>query len=196
MAYNSKGTMSVEAPKAKKAERGGARKPGARLGKFHLVERLGRGGMAEVWRAHSMGPKGFRRTAVVKRILPHLAEDPQFVEMFLAEARLSARLEHPNIVAVHELGEDHGDYFIAMEYVRGRDLVTVLRAHDPSRPGGMPETFCPDNVRCRFMGAPGLTSRDVIALLSRVADQGVEVVKTEYLRNFDGIAGYTLSQGQ
>ena len=109
-------------------------KAGGKLGRYTLVERLGRGGMAEVWRAQSSGPGGFKRTVVVKRILPHLAEEPQFVNMFLAEARLSARLEHPNIVAVHELGQVGDEYFIAMEYVRGRDLVTVLRAHHPNGP--------------------------------------------------------------
>ncbi len=63
-------------------------------------------------------------------------------------------------------------------------------------PGGMPETFCPDNVRCRFLSEAPISSREVIALLGRVADRDIEVVKTEYLRNFDGRAGYSLSQGQ
>jgi isocitrate dehydrogenase len=63
-------------------------------------------------------------------------------------------------------------------------------------PNGMAETFCPDNVRCRFMSKSKITDRDVIALLGRVADQKIEVVKTEYLRTFDGEAGFTLSQGQ
>jgi isocitrate dehydrogenase len=63
-------------------------------------------------------------------------------------------------------------------------------------PNGMSETYCPDNVRCRFLGKKPISSREVIALLGRVADHNVEVVKTEYLRNFDGKAGYSLSQGQ
>jgi len=99
-----------------------------RFGKYHLVERLGRGGMAEVWKAKIVGPGGFQRTLVVKRILPHLAEDPHFVDMFMAEARLSARLNHANIVQVYELGDVSGEFFLAMEYVRGRDLVNVMRA--------------------------------------------------------------------
>jgi serine/threonine protein kinase len=98
------------------------------FGKYHLVERLGRGGMAEVWKARIQGPAGFSRTLVVKRILPHLVEDPHFVQMFVAEARLSARLNHGNIVQVFELGDVDGEYFLAMEYVRGRDLVNVVRA--------------------------------------------------------------------
>jgi serine/threonine protein kinase len=98
------------------------------FGKYLLVERLGRGGMAEVWKARIMGPAGFQRTMVVKRILPHLVEDPHFVQMFVSEARLSARLNHANIVHVFELGDVDGEYFLAMEYVRGRDLVNVMRA--------------------------------------------------------------------
>src|SRR4051812_22233079 len=103
--------------------------PTLRFGKYLLVERLGRGGMAEVWKAKILGPAGFQRTVVVKRILPHLAEDPHFVQMFVSEARLSARLSHANIVHVYELGDVAGEYFICMEYVRGRDLVSVMRAH-------------------------------------------------------------------
>ncbi|MDB4964367.1 MAG: serine/threonine protein kinase, partial [Myxococcales bacterium] len=101
---------------------------GQQFGKYQLVERLGRGGMAEVWKAKISGPQGFSRTLVVKRILPHLVEDPHFVQMFVSEARLSARLNHTNIVQVFELGEIGTEFFLAMEYVRGRDLVNVVRA--------------------------------------------------------------------
>ena len=101
------------------------------FGKYLLVERLGRGGMAEVWKARITGPAGFARTMVVKRILPQLVADPSFVEMFVTEARLSARLNHANIVTVFELGTFDGEYYLAMEYVRGHDLMTVLRAHAP-----------------------------------------------------------------
>jgi serine/threonine protein kinase len=98
------------------------------FGKYQLVERLGRGGMAEVWKARVTGPAGFSRTMVLKRILPHLIEDPHFTEMFVAEARLSAKLNHANIVQVYELGDVNGEYYLAMEYVHGRDLVSVMRA--------------------------------------------------------------------
>jgi eukaryotic-like serine/threonine-protein kinase len=99
------------------------------FGKYQLVEKLGRGGMGEVWRAKILGPGGFERQLVVKRILAHLAEEPRFVSMFFAEARLCARLHHPNIVQVYELGEVAGEYFLAMEYVQGRDLSTALAYH-------------------------------------------------------------------
>ena len=97
------------------------------LGNYRLDERLGRGGMAEVWRATLVGSAGFERQLAVKRIRSHLADDPQFVQMFLSEARLTARLHHPNIVQVVELGESDGEYFIAMELVRGHDLQRVSR---------------------------------------------------------------------
>jgi serine/threonine protein kinase len=99
------------------------------LGKYQLIDRLGRGGMAEVWRAKIVGPAGFQRTVVVKQILPHLAEDKHLLDMFVREARLCARLSHSNIVQVFELGDQDGEYFLAMEYVRGQDLVSVLRRH-------------------------------------------------------------------
>jgi tRNA A-37 threonylcarbamoyl transferase component Bud32 len=105
-----------------------ARTRATRFGKYFLVDRLGQGGMAEVWRAKILGPAGFQRTVVVKRILPHLAEDQHFVRMFVSEARLSARLSHANIVHVYELGDVDGEYYLAMEYVHGHDLVSVLRA--------------------------------------------------------------------
>src|SRR5439155_18366679 len=98
------------------------------LGKFLLIERLGRGGMAEVWKARITGPMGFARKVVVKRILPELIEEPRFVEMFIAEARLSAQLNHANVVQVYEFGSVDGEFFLAMEYVHGRDLMAVLRA--------------------------------------------------------------------
>jgi serine/threonine protein kinase len=98
------------------------------FGKYTLVERLGRGGMADVWKARISGPAGFQRTLVIKRILPHLVEDEHFKQMFVAEARLSARLNHANIVQVFELGDVDGEFYLAMEYVRGRDLVNVVRA--------------------------------------------------------------------
>ncbi|MSP62429.1 MAG: hypothetical protein EXR72_19275 [Myxococcales bacterium] len=139
--------MRVDSPTS--AGSRSAPRSGGKLGKYQLIERLGRGGMAEVWKAQSSLPGGFKRTLVVKRILTHLAEDEQFVRMFLAEARLSAQLHHPNIVAVHDLGEADGSYFIAMEYVRGRDLVNVLRAHHPigPPPSGMAALVLRDTAR-------------------------------------------------
>jgi|CXWL01.1.fsa_nt_gi serine/threonine-protein kinase len=83
--------------------------------------------MAEVWLARQTGPAGFQKDLVVKKILPHLATDPAFVEMFLNEARYAALLNHPNLVQIFELGEDTGNYFLVMEHVHGHSLRTILR---------------------------------------------------------------------
>jgi serine/threonine protein kinase len=101
---------------------------GTQLGKYMLQRRLATGGMAEIWLAEQRGPGGFAKELVVKRILPHLANDAKFVEMFLDEARVAAQLTHPNIVQIYDLGEVAGSYFIAMEYIRGHDLELILNA--------------------------------------------------------------------
>jgi serine/threonine-protein kinase len=92
---------------------------GIRFGQYVLLRRLARGGMAEVFLAQQRGLEGFDRRVAVKRILPHLADSPDFVKMFLGEARLAAQLSHPNIVHIYEFGKVEQDYFIAMEYVEG-----------------------------------------------------------------------------
>jgi serine/threonine protein kinase len=97
------------------------------FGKYTLFERIGRGGMADVFKARVQGPQGFERIFVVKRILPHLSDDPTFTKMFIDEAKLAARLNHPNIVQVFELGSVDNEYFMSMEYVRGRDLAETMR---------------------------------------------------------------------
>ncbi len=96
--------------------------PGQRLGKYTLIKKLAIGGMAEIWLAEQTGPAGFHKQCVIKRILPQLATDQKFVEMFLDEARLAAQLEHPNIVHISDLGHQDGSYFIAMEYIDGADI--------------------------------------------------------------------------
>src|SRR5438094_4217068 len=106
-----------------------------RFGRYRLVEQLGAGGMAVVYRAIADGPEGFQRAVVVKRILPELSNNSKFVNMFLAEARVSALLHHPAIVQVNDLGEVDGEYFLAMELVDGVDLSSVLRrAYELKRP--------------------------------------------------------------
>jgi serine/threonine protein kinase len=89
---------------------------------YELLERIGVGGMAEVYRANSLGAEGFERPIAIKRILPNLAEDEDFVKMFIDEAKIAVQLSHPNIVGIFDLGRFGDDYFIAMELVHGRDL--------------------------------------------------------------------------
>jgi eukaryotic-like serine/threonine-protein kinase len=101
---------------------------GTLLGRYELIRLLSVGGMAEIYLARSEGIAGFEKRVVVKRMLPHFAIQPDYVRMFLDEARLAARLDHPNIVQVHDIGEETGNYHYAMEYVRGGDLRDLLRA--------------------------------------------------------------------
>jgi len=99
---------------------------GSSYGKYFLLKKLAAGGMGEIFLAKQQGPAGFEKILVVKKILHHLTENKEFVELFLGEARLAARMNHRNIVQVFELGEQDGTYFIAMEYVSGKSLRDVV----------------------------------------------------------------------
>jgi serine/threonine-protein kinase len=106
-----------------------------RVGKYELIQKIASGGMAEVFLAKTAGPLGFEKTLVVKRILPHLVTDPEFVEMFLSEAKLAAHLNHHNVVQIFDFGEADGAYFIAMEYIDGTNLRELARrAEELKRP--------------------------------------------------------------
>jgi serine/threonine protein kinase len=96
------------------------------VGKYQLIRELAVGGMAEVFLARTAGPMGFEKQLVLKRILPHMAKDPAFIQMFLSEATLAARLSHPNIVQIFDFGESGGSYYLAMEYIDGPSLRTLL----------------------------------------------------------------------
>src|SRR4051794_11270304 len=98
-----------------------------RFGRYVLLDRIGMGGMAEVFRAVMPGAQGFRQTFVVKRILAERSRATDFVEMFVQEARIGSLLSHPNIVQVFDFGNVGGDYFLAMEYLRGRDVQALMR---------------------------------------------------------------------
>ena len=95
-------------------------------GRYRMLRRIAGGGMGEVYLAAASGPAGFSKLAVIKRILPHYAEDPDFVAMFVNEARLAAALDHPNIVRVYDFGEVQGGFFYAMEYLHGDSLAALL----------------------------------------------------------------------
>ena len=98
---------------------------GERLGRYTLIEQIAIGGMAEIWLARMGGVEGFEKLVVIKRIKDHLAKEPSFVRMFLNEARLAAQLNHPNICQIYDLGKLNQSYFIAMEYLFGRDLSEI-----------------------------------------------------------------------
>jgi serine/threonine protein kinase len=99
-------------------------------GDYQLVKKLATGGMASIYLARQKGFEGFEKLLVVKRILPHLAENDEFIKMFLDEARIAARLNHPNIVQIFNLGALQDSYFIAMEYIHGDDMRRVWKRSD------------------------------------------------------------------
>jgi serine/threonine protein kinase len=96
-------------------------------GPYQLLEKIAVGGMAELFRAKRTGVEGFEKVVAVKRILPHLSDNKEFVDMFIDEAKMVAGLAHPNIVQISDLGKIEKSYYIAMEYVHGRDLRSILR---------------------------------------------------------------------
>ncbi|WP_224240354.1 serine/threonine-protein kinase [Hyalangium gracile] len=97
------------------------------FGKYVLLSKLAAGGMAVTYRARLTGAAGVTKPCVIKQILPHFADDPDFVEMFVSEARVAAGLSHGNIAQVFDFGEVNGQYFIALELVHGQPLSKVLR---------------------------------------------------------------------
>ncbi|MBJ93368.1 MAG: hypothetical protein CMP23_02720 [Rickettsiales bacterium] len=99
-----------------------------RFGKYQLIEKIATGGMAEVYKAKSYGVAGFEKLLVIKKILPHLSRDPEFVKMFINEAKIAVSLNHANIVQVYDLGMVDADYYMAMELIHGQDLMRVLRS--------------------------------------------------------------------
>jgi len=98
------------------------------LGRYVLCHQLASGGMATVHLGRLVGPAGFGRTVAIKRLHAHYAKDPFFVEMFLNEARLAARIRHPNVAPVLDVVPLHGELFLVMDYVHGEAVSTLLRA--------------------------------------------------------------------
>ncbi len=98
-----------------------------RLGRYHVVGRIATGGMAEVYLAVHGELAGFRTPVVLKKVLPHLACNPEFIDMFLDEARIASLLDHPNVVRIYEVGRSDSEYFLAMELVQGKPLQALLR---------------------------------------------------------------------
>lgn len=97
------------------------------FGRFYLVDRIATGGMAEIFKAKTFSEGGFENLLVIKRILPHIGTNEDFVEMFIDEAKVSAALQHANIVRIYDFGKIHDNYFIAMECVDGKDVRNLLR---------------------------------------------------------------------
>lgn len=105
------------------------------VGKYRLLAELGQGGMARVFLAVAHGPSGFSKLVVLKMVRSHLTEDADMLQMFLDEARLAGRLNHPNVVQTYEVSEYDGRHVLVMEYLEGQSLSTILRKAKPEEPG-------------------------------------------------------------
>jgi len=109
------------------------------FGKYLLLDRINIGGMAEVWRGKAFGAGGFERLVAIKRILPNIAEDDEFISMFIDEAKISVQLTHANIAQIYELGQIANSYFIAMEYIPGKDMRAIFdRCRKKAEPAPIP----------------------------------------------------------
>lgn len=111
--------MTAEAP--------GMLPVGSHVGRYQIIRRLALGGMAELYLARQLGDAGYEKVVALKRVLPHLAEDPAFVTMFLNEARLASGLNHSGIAQVMDFGTEAGEHFMTLEYVHGRSVLQLLR---------------------------------------------------------------------
>ncbi len=98
------------------------------LGRYDILGKLTQGGMAEVYLARQLGPANYQKLVVIKRVRPHLATDKDFVAMFVNEARLAALINHPNVVSIFDLGNEGDNWYLAMEYLDGRDMLQIGRA--------------------------------------------------------------------
>ena len=106
----------------------------ASVGKYRFLAEIGFGGMSEIYLTVTQGGLvGFQKLVALKLLRRDLAEDDEFRRMFLDEARLAARLNHPNVVQTYDVGEDHGRYYIAMEYLEGQTFERVRRARNASK---------------------------------------------------------------
>jgi serine/threonine-protein kinase len=115
------------------------------FGRYELLRKIATGGMGQVYLARQKGPVGFQKLLVVKRLLPHLSEDEEFIQMFLDEARIAALLNHPNIAQIYEMGDVDGVLYIAMEYVNG-ESVSLVNSRANIRRGSLPLA-----LKCRII---------------------------------------------
>src|SRR6185503_11321964 len=97
-----------------------------RFGKYHVLEKIAQGGMAEVYKVKTIGIAGFEKVQALKRILPSSAREARFIRSFIDEARIAVELTHRNIVQVFDFGKADGELFMAMELIEGRDLRTAI----------------------------------------------------------------------
>jgi len=179
------------------------------FGPYTLVRHLATGGMGELFLAQRAGLAGFSKQLVVKRIRAELADDREFVDMFLAEGRIAALLDHPNVVHIYDLGQVAGIYYLAMEYVAGQDLGTILErnggpldlacalavmistcegvgfAHDATTPDGHPlglvhRDINPQNILISYRGSVSITDFGIAKVRSSGAETRAGVLKGKF----------------
>ena len=113
-----------------------------KFGKYQLLDKIAAGGMAELYRAKVTGDYGFEKQVAIKKILPHLSCEGELVKAFVDEAKLAALLQHENIVPIYDFGNLEGEYFIAMEFLFGKDLRSITRkAEERNMPMGFENTL-------------------------------------------------------
>ncbi|MCX7958735.1 MAG: serine/threonine protein kinase [Deltaproteobacteria bacterium] len=172
-----------------------------KIGKYYLKEFIASGGMAEIYKGFLEGPHGFVKDVVIKAIHPHLLKDERYIRLFLREARLWAKLNHSSIVQVYEFFEEKGRYYLVMEYVKGTDLLNVIkRSMIKGRPIGIPRTIrifeyvlsaleYAHNFRDDSEGICGIVHRDISPQNILISVSG-DVKITDF-----GIAKASLSTG-
>ena len=175
---------------------------GTRFGRYELLRPLGRGGMAEVFLARFVGPEGFEKRLVIKRVLPALSGDRHFLRLFFDEARTQVSLSHGNLVPVFDFGRVGNAYFIAMDYVPGCDLGTLLSAGHKRGEALPPLLVAHIGVEmCRgllYVHRRGFVHRDVSprnVLLStdgevKLSDFGVALAASDAAPGLRGTLGY------
>lgn len=114
-------------------------KPRSTLGRYEILMRVAQGGMASVWAARLQGTRGFQKTVAIKTMLPDVSDDPEFETMFLDEARVAARIRHPNVVEIFDLGEQDDVLYLVMEWVEGDTLSGIQKA--AKKLGGIPQNI-------------------------------------------------------
>jgi len=163
------------------------------LGKYELIRRLATGGMAEIFLAKVKGLEGFEKIVVVKRILPQLAGNPEFVQMFLDEARIAATLHHSNIVQVYDIGSVGGSYFFSMEFLHGEDVRTITKKARSAGRSDMPIQHGSDAV-LRRMRRPE-RGAGIRATVARIRDAVPDVaLRTTCIVGFPGETEDDLTQ--
>ena len=131
---------------------------GQTLGKYHILEEIGRGGMGVVYKAHD---SVLDRLVAIKVLAPHLTWDQEFVRRFLREAQSAARLKHPNIVTIYDVGQAQGYHFIAMDYLGGRSLAEIIRRQGPLPPERVAHLLTQIAQALDYAHARNLVHRDV-----------------------------------